>query len=179
MCLELGCTPGQGLGVTRNCRIVVRVALRGDVRRRSSRGGLRCPRRFRVAAPVVPFATNVRGNHSSLSIVTVGIVNVRPGVLLPQSSPCSEQTFTLTQGSPTYFELTADSGQTTKRAFCPDCGSRLFGQPGSRPDIVTIRAGSLDDPSAFRPNQDIFTASAQPWDYMNPNLPKAPKLPET
>jgi len=88
-------------------------------------------------------------------------------------------TFTLTQGSPTYFELTADSGQTTKRAFCPDCGSRLFGQPGSRPDIVTIRAGSLDDPSAFRPNQDIFTASAQPWDYMNPNLPKAPKLPET
>jgi len=87
-------------------------------------------------------------------------------------------TFTLTQGSPTYFELTADSGQTTKRAFCSDCGSRLFGEPSSRPDIVTIRAGSLDDPSAFRPNQDIFTASAQPWDHMNPELPKAAKLPE-
>jgi len=88
-------------------------------------------------------------------------------------------TFTLTRGRPRYFELTADSGQTTTRAFCPDCGSRLFGLPGSRPDMVTIRAGSLDDPSAFRPNRDIFTASAQPWDYMNPDLPKAPKLPET
>ena len=88
-------------------------------------------------------------------------------------------TFTLTRGRPRYFELTADSGQTTTRAFCPECGSRLFGQPGSRPDIVTIRVGSLDDPSAFRPNRDIFTASAQPWDYMNPDLPKAPKLPET
>ena len=79
---------------------------------------------------------------------------------------------------PKYFELTADSGQTTSRAFCPECGSRLFGQPGSRPDIVTIRVGSLDDPSKFQPDRDIYVASAQPWDYMNPDLPKFPKLPE-
>jgi hypothetical protein len=43
--------------------------------------------------------------------------------------------------------------------------------------MVTIRVGSLDDPSAFRPSQDIYTASAQPWDYMNPDLPKSSKLP--
>jgi len=41
---------------------------------------------------------------------------------------------------------------------------------------VTIRAGSLDDPSGFRPERDIFTTSAQPWDYMNPMLPKASGL---
>jgi hypothetical protein len=86
--------------------------------------------------------------------------------------------FTLTQGSPKSFDLTADSGQTTRRAFCAECGSPLFGQPGSRPDMVTIRVGSLDDPSEFRPGRDIYTASAQPWDYMNPDLPKDPKLPE-
>lgn len=87
-------------------------------------------------------------------------------------------TFTLTNGSPRYFELTADSGRPTKRAFCANCGSNLFGEPSSSPAIVTIRAGSLDDPSIFRPAQDIYTASAQPWDYMNPDLPKAPKLPQ-
>jgi hypothetical protein len=87
-------------------------------------------------------------------------------------------TFTLTQGSPKYFGLTSDSGQTTRRAFCAECGSRLFGLPDSRPDIVTIRVGSLDDPSKFQPSRDIYTASAQPWDYMNPDLPKSPKLPE-
>jgi hypothetical protein len=42
--------------------------------------------------------------------------------------------------------------------------------------MVTVRAGSLDDPSVFRPAQDIFTASAQPWDVMDPALPKAERL---
>jgi hypothetical protein len=81
-------------------------------------------------------------------------------------------------GSPKYFDLTADSGQTTRRAFCAACGSPLFGFPGSVPDLVTLRVGSLDDPSEFRPSQDIYTASAQPWDYMNSDLPKVPKMPE-
>ena len=86
--------------------------------------------------------------------------------------------FALTQGSPKYFDVKADSGHTTRRSFCAECGSPLFGEPGSRVDMVTIRAGSLDDPSEFRPSRDIYTASAQPWDYMNPDLPKVPRLPE-
>jgi len=86
-------------------------------------------------------------------------------------------TFKVIQGTPKYFDLTADSGHTTRRCFCGDCGSPLFGRPGVGGDIVTIRVGSLDDPSIFRPSQDIYTSSAQPWDYMNPDLPKAPKLP--
>ena len=82
--------------------------------------------------------------------------------------------FRLIQGTPKYFDLNADSGRTTRRNFCGDCGSPLF---GSGLDFVNIRVGSLDDPSVFRPSQDIYTASAQPWDYMNPALPKSPKLP--
>jgi hypothetical protein len=66
--------------------------------------------------------------------------------------------------------------QGTRRAFCAECGSRLFGRPESRTDLVTIRVGSLDQPGGFRPTQDIFTARAQPWDCMNPNLPKVPGL---
>ena len=54
--------------------------------------------------------------------------------------------FGITQGSVRYFKLTADSGHATARAFCGDCGSPLFGLPGSAPEIVTIRAGSLDEP---------------------------------
>jgi hypothetical protein len=45
------------------------------------------------------------------------------------------------------------------------------------PDLVAIRVGTLDDPSAFRPEADIFVKSAQPWDYMNPALPKFPTYP--
>jgi hypothetical protein len=87
-------------------------------------------------------------------------------------------TFTITQGSPQYFELVADSGHRTKRAFCTKCGARLFGEPGVAPDVVTIRVGSLDDPSGFQPGINIYTASAQPWDYMSPDLPTAAKDPQ-
>jgi hypothetical protein len=85
--------------------------------------------------------------------------------------------FTLAQGTPKYFDIMADSGQTTRRAFCAACGSPLFGEPGSAPDLLTIRVGSLDEPRRFRPGLDIYTASAQPWDSMNPELPKFPKMP--
>src|ERR671931_285000 len=69
--------------------------------------------------------------------------------------------FAVTQGSPRTFTVTADSGYATTRAFCGDCGSPLFGVPSSVPEIVALRAGSLDDPTVFRPSKDIFTASAQ------------------
>ena len=45
------------------------------------------------------------------------------------------------------------------------------------PDLMGIMAGSLDDPSWFQTTVDIYTASAQPWDFMNPNLPKFPNMP--
>src|SRR5271170_2655644 len=82
--------------------------------------------------------------------------------------------FGITSGTPRHFDVIADNGRTATRAFCADCGTPLFG-PG--PDTVNIRAGSLDDPGMFRPRMDIYTASAQPWDLMDPALPKTPKLP--
>ena len=45
------------------------------------------------------------------------------------------------------------------------------------PDVVGVRVGSLDDPSGYRPTMDMFVASAQPWDHMNPELPKFPGYP--
>jgi len=35
----------------------------------------------------------------------------------------------------------------------------------------------LDEPSTFRPSQDVYPVGAQPWYYMNSDLPKAIKLP--
>jgi hypothetical protein len=87
-------------------------------------------------------------------------------------------TFKVTEGSPKFFDLIADSGNTTRRGFCADCGSPVFGLPGVSAEMVTIRAGSLDDPSSYRPTLDVYVSRAQPWDHMNPDLPKASKLPE-
>lgn len=79
-------------------------------------------------------------------------------------------------GDVKYHDVTADSGSIVSRGFCPTCGSRLFSKPPV-PELMGIMAGSLDEPSEFQPGMDIYTASAQPWDYMNPDLPKLDKLP--
>jgi hypothetical protein len=77
-------------------------------------------------------------------------------------------------GKVKYYDVTGDSGQIMSRGFCPNCGSRLFGQRQSA-DFMSIMASSLDDPSEFCPAMDLYTDSAQPWDYMNPSLPKFPQ----
>ncbi len=86
--------------------------------------------------------------------------------------------FHLTHGTPTYYQKQADSGNTMRRAFCPQCGSPLFLTNSARPDFVGLYAASLDDPSWVRPARDIYIDSAQPWDYLNPELPKFAKMPE-
>ena len=32
-------------------------------------------------------------------------------------------------------------------------------------------------PTIYKPGMDIYTSSVQPWDHMNPALPKIPKMP--
>jgi len=85
--------------------------------------------------------------------------------------------FRVLKGTPKLYVATADSGNSVSRAFCGDCGSPLYLQVSTRPDLVGIRVGTLDDPSGFRPAADIFVKSAQPWDFMNPELPKYPTYP--
>ena len=76
-----------------------------------------------------------------------------------------------------YYDSTADCGNKLTRGFCPECGARLFGKTSAMPELAMITAGSLDDPSQYAPGMDIFTASAQPWDHMDPAVAKFEKMP--
>ena len=75
----------------------------------------------------------------------------------------------ITANEPRYYAVAADSGRKLKRGFCPECGSSVLVQPGF-PDIMFIVASSLDDPSAFKPQQEIWISSAQPWDKLDTSL---------
>lgn len=80
-------------------------------------------------------------------------------------------------GSPSYFDFVADSGQINSRAFCATCGTALFSRLEAMPDVLGIKVGTMDEPAQYRPAMDVYTASAQPWDVMNPELPKFEKMP--
>ncbi len=67
---------------------------------------------------------------------------------------------------------------TSRRGFCAECGSRLFGGSSNMPGLVAVMAGSMDDPGWIEPGMSIFTERAQPWSHMDPALPKFPGRPE-
>ena len=85
--------------------------------------------------------------------------------------------FTLLQGAPRAHETLAESGNRVRREHCPTCGAPLFARNASLTGFVGIRPASLDDPSWFSPTVDIWTASAHPWDVMDPNRPRLPRGP--
>jgi hypothetical protein len=76
------------------------------------------------------------------------------------------------QGTPKLFVSKADSGNNIIRVFCGECGTPLYVQVGTRPDLVGLRVCTLDDPGWFKPDADIFMNSAQPWDHDQPGVPK-------
>jgi hypothetical protein len=80
-------------------------------------------------------------------------------------------------GAPRYREYVADSGNTASDGFCADCGAHILGKTSGMPDMMGIRVASLDDPGSFKPQMHIYTESAQPWDNLDPALPKFGKMP--
>jgi hypothetical protein len=72
-------------------------------------------------------------------------------------------------------------GGKHRRGFCAQWGSRITGgeKPDEPRDFVGVLAGSLDDASWFRSQMDIFVSDAQPWDQMDPAIPKFQHYPPT
>ena len=89
-----------------------------------------------------------------------------------------ESDFSLLSGEPIWFERPSDRGHPMQRGFCPACGSPLFLLNGANTAVRVLYAGSLDDPSSYRPSREIYVASAQPWNLLHPDLPQDEGMPK-
>ena len=93
--------------------------------------------------------------------------------------------FSITQGTPKRYSMVAASGRTLHRFFCGECGSPLYSHRETMPEVLGIRAGTLDDSSGLRITGHIWTKSARPWSYIDPatkqavGQPEAPPQPST
>jgi len=81
------------------------------------------------------------------------------------------------EGTVRTFTGTADSGKTTYRKFCADCGSSVLDEAEALPGVVMIAAGTLDDASWVKPAMQIFCDSAQPWVSLGGDIKAFPKMP--
>jgi hypothetical protein len=70
------------------------------------------------------------------------------------------------------YPSVADSGNVMHRKFCPECGVHLFSEAESRPHLVFVRTGTLDDPNLAEPATIIWTSAAPQWACFDPSLPR-------
>ena len=56
-----------------------------------------------------------------------------------------------------------NDGRVSDRNHCAACGSLVYGGIVGQADGHTIYAGSLDDPSRFKPTMAIFAREKAPW----------------
>ena len=88
------------------------------------------------------------------------------------------ESFKLLRGTPKRYAKKADSGRTLVRYFCAECGSSLYSHREATPEVIGVRAGTLDDSSELRITAHIWTNSAQPWSYLDPAAKHYPAQPE-
>lgn len=81
-------------------------------------------------------------------------------------------------GKVSLYERAADSGNTVGRAFCPTCGAAVYSLNSGMPEMIFVRASSLDDPEVFKPQLIVFTSRAPSWDHMDASLPGFATQPE-
>jgi hypothetical protein len=85
------------------------------------------------------------------------------------SMPVKAESFSLTRGAPRSYRRTGTSGVESTYWFCGDCGGRAHGRRNVRPDVVVVRAGTLDDTSWLRPIAHVYLRSAQAWERIPNN----------
>jgi len=78
--------------------------------------------------------------------------------------------FRIVRGVPKCFTKRGDSGREVSRFFCGDCGSPLYTLPPLHPDVVFIKAGSLDDSSVVKPSRQAWTRSKVAWAEIDPSI---------
>ena len=65
-------------------------------------------------------------------------------------------------GEPRAVDVGRDDGSTQRIYRCPDCQVALYSEYGW-PEVLFVRAGTLDDPSAVTPDVHIYARSKLAW----------------
>jgi hypothetical protein len=73
-------------------------------------------------------------------------------------------------GEPLPVDVPRDDGSTQRVYRCPSCQVAVFSEY-TRPDLLIVRAGTLDGPAAIEPDVNIFTRSKLPWGTLPAGVP--------
>ena len=81
------------------------------------------------------------------------------------------------QSAPKFWTRDTDSGKRLRCAFCPDCGTRLWHEPESGADWLTLKGGSLDQAPDLSRAIHIWTSRKLPGVIIPPGAQQFPEEP--
>lgn len=80
-------------------------------------------------------------------------------------------------GKASEWQVAGDSGNLKVHAFCPTCGTPVYVTFIAMPDLIAVHAASLDEPDRFKPVIVTYAGRGQPWDAIDPALPRFEAMP--
>jgi hypothetical protein len=78
--------------------------------------------------------------------------------------------FQITRGKADVVPYQSSPGKY--RCFCRHCGSHVFARIDNRPELILIRAGSLDEDPGVQPQAHIWVKAKAPWHEILDDLPR-------
>jgi hypothetical protein len=57
----------------------------------------------------------------------------------------------------------SDAGEARTMSFCPQCGSTVYYDNESQPDLVAVAIGAFADPSFPEPRVSVWESRRHPW----------------
>lgn len=57
----------------------------------------------------------------------------------------------------------SENGHRRERQFCAECGTPIFTILAERPEVVIVKAGTLDDRSGLAPTAEVWWRRHQDW----------------
>jgi hypothetical protein len=81
--------------------------------------------------------------------------------------------FSVTSGEDNLIHYPSSPGK--QRCFCKTCGCHMFSRAEHRPEMVFVRAGSLDEDPRIKPQRHFWTSAKAPWHDITDSLPQHPE----
>ena len=76
------------------------------------------------------------------------------------------------------FKYVSAKGSEVTKAFCPACGSPVFGTNTSAPDHLTLTVGTMDNASDLAVAVVIFAGEKQHWDGLDADVMSFDRQPD-
>jgi hypothetical protein len=92
------------------------------------------------------------------------------GTAYGTNAPVKTSAFKLLSGAEALGEFM--STPDLARRFCRNCGSPIYSQRPSTPELVRVRIGTLDTPISAKPAFHIYVGSKAEWDDIRDDLPQ-------